>query len=138
MFYNIYDLMYYTLLNYYSKGYRFDGQSLPPGKIFFLVMVSFDGQIMFLSALLDFVNDPYFRQPKIPPTSIALLISLVLTVLVFYRRQRYRKIFDRLKDDAFANGKLGKFLGWLFVFLTILMPFIFILIRNKVYFGHWV
>lgn len=138
MMYNIYDLMYYTLLNYYSKGYRFDGQSLPPGKTFCLVMVSFYGQLMFLTALLDFVNDPYFTQPKIPSTGVLLLMSLALTVIMFYRKQRYLKVFARFNADAFANGKHGKFLGWLFLFLTILMPFIFILIRNKVYFGHWV
>lgn len=134
---NIYDLMYYTLLNYYSKGYRFDGQSLPPVKAFCLVMVSFYGQLKFLTGLLQFVDDPYFTRPK-GSTGIFFIMSLVLTVIVFYRKQRYLKVFDRLNADVFANGKRGKFLGWLFLFLTILMPFIFILIRNKVYFGHWV
>ncbi len=137
--YNIYDLMYYTLLNYYSKGYKFDGQSLPPGKTFCLVMVSFFGQLMFLTGLFQFVNNPYFIAPKAKGiTAIYLLMSLVLTLLVFYRKQRYLKVFDRLKGDAFANGKLAKLLGWLFLFLTILIPFIFALIRNKIYYGRWV
>lgn len=135
----MYDLMYYTLLNYHSKGYRFDGQSLPPGKTFCIIMVSFYGQVLFLSGLLQFVNNPYFMEPKTKVLGIIyFLTSLVLTVIVFYRKQRYLKVFDRLKDDAFANGKLGKLLGWLFLLLTILIPYIFALARNKVYYGRWV
>lgn len=135
----MYDLMYYTLLNYYSKGYRFDGQSFPPDKAFWIVMVSFYGQLMFLTGLFQFVNDPYFVAYKAKGlTFLYLLTSLLLTVIVFYRKQRYLKVFNRLKDDAFANGKLGKLLGWLFLLLTILIPFIFALARNKVYYGRWV
>lgn len=61
---NIYDLMYYTFLNYYSRGQRFDGQSLPPAKAFCLVMVLFYDQLMFLTGLFQFVDNPYFVASK--------------------------------------------------------------------------
>lgn len=135
--YNPYNIMFYTLLNFYSKGYKFDAASPPSGNVFCLISIAFFGHLLFLSGLVQFAKNPHFvAGPGVG--GLYLLGGVILTWLLFYRRNRYHEIFRRFKDDEFSDSSLAKILGWTFLIFSILLPFIFALLRNMIYLGRWV
>ena len=137
--FKLYNLIFYIIYNSYYKHGNYKND-IPAYTVFFIFAISFFCQIYFLVILWKFIEDPYFRSIGISKliTLFMALSCLVITYLFFYVNKKYILIYETYKDNLLANSYLGKSIGWIFIVLSILLPFIFGLIRNKIYFGNWV
>jgi hypothetical protein len=95
--------------------------------------------MLFLIGLWDLINDPYTNAEISKLANIIFFLScLAITYFLFYLNKKYVVIYNTYKNDLFANSHLGKFMGWSFIILSILFPFLSALIINKIYLGNWV
>ena len=133
----MYNFIFYVIYNsYYKHGsYKND---MPPYTVFFIFVIVFYSQLLFLIELYHVIQNPYTR--TIGPKSIRYLAFLcfIPTYLLFYSNKKYNVIYNTYKEDTFANSLLAKLMSWAIVVILILSPFIFGLIRNKIYFNEWV
>lgn len=132
--------LFYIIYNsYYKHGeYKNDTPSLTVGGIFLIFFYSIGSTGLIIIRL---INNPLFRHSPKLGKPIQLLITIfygIIVYFIFYHNKRYQKIYETYKEDVFLNSKLVKHLGFFIVFFVILFPFIIGLVRNKIYFGHWV
>ena len=133
------NLIFYIIYNSYYKHGNFKND-MPAYTVFFIFAISFFCQLLLLVGLWEIIEDPYRRDTGISKLMnyFMVLSCVVITYFLFYLNKKYRLIYETYKANSFADSRLGKFMGWSFIILSILSPFIFILIRNKIYFGNWV
>ena len=133
--FKLYNIIFYIIYNSYYKHGNFKND-MPAYTVFFIFTISFFCQMLFLIGLWDLIDDPYTIAEISKLANIFFFLScFAITYFLFYVNKRYIIIYNTYKDNSFANSRLGKFMGWSFIILSILSPFIFIIIRNKIYFG---
>ena len=133
------DLTFYIIYNSYYKHGSYQND-MPAFTVFFIFAIAFFCQLFFLRVVFRIIDNPYHRtlgMSRMEIYALSLLSALIIYFLDYYKK-RNLLIYEGYKNNLFANSSLGKFVGWAFMGLSILSPFIFLLIRNKIYFGHWV
>ena len=135
----LHNLIFYIICNSYRKHENYE-KDAPPLNIFFVFTISFYCQILLFIGLLKLLENPYYRSLGIPKLiNIFFFLScFAITYFLFYLNKKYVVIYNTYKNDLFANSHLGKFMGWSFIILSILLPFLSALIINKIYLGNWV
>ena len=127
--------MYFTFYiiynSYYKHGnYKNDIPSLTVGGIF---TVTFFCLVLLVKGIYSYClygNVPFTGFEKNNVLIVGFLCA-TLVYLVYYHNKRYIKIYNRFKDNAFANSWPGKIAGWLILFLLMASPFIFISIKKS-------
>ena len=136
--FKLFNLIFYIIYNSYYKHGNFKND-VPAYTVFFIFRFSFFCQMLFLIGLWDLINDPYTNAEISKLANIIFFLScLAITYFLFYLNKKYVVIYNTYKNDLFANSHLGKFMGWSFIILSILFPFLSALIINKIYLGNWV
>ena len=137
--FKLYNIVFYIICSSYRKHENYE-KDAPPLNVFFILAISFYCQMLLGVGLWNFIEDPYHISSGLTTskTLFMVLSGMIITYLLFYLSKKYIVIYETYKDNSFANSRLAKFVGWSFIILSILSPFIFILIRNKIYFGNWV
>ena len=134
----LYNFIFYVIYNSYYKHGNYKNDN-PPFTVFFIFVIFFFCQLLFLIELYRVIQDPYTR--VIASKSILRVLAFscfIPTYLLFYLNRKFNVIYDTYKADLFANSFTGKILGWFILIFFILSPFIFSLIRNKIFFNEWV
>jgi uncharacterized membrane-anchored protein len=126
------DFIFYIIFNSYFKDghYKNDIPPLTVGGIFTILFFCI---ILLIQGIYE-----YFQFGNIAVRSFgkiyAILIGWIcagLVYFVFYYNKRYIKIYNRFKDDKFANSWIGGIFGWGLLALLMLSPFMFVLVRKN-------
>ena len=133
----LYSFIFYIIYNSYYKHGNYKNDN-PPFTVFFIFAISFFSQLLLLIEVYRVIQDPYTRYLGSKSILRALgFLCFIPTYLLFYLNRRYEVIYNTYKEDPLANSFPGKVIGWSVLIFCILSPFLFSLIRNKIYFDAW-
>lgn len=133
------DKLYYVILSYYysKTEHKKDTPVITVFFIFSLVLCCF---ILLVITMLNVLKNPESRNLGISKTDGYLILSICCGIIYFFfiRNKRYLKIYSRYRSDVFLNSKCGRLVYWCMLVFLILSPFIFMVLRNRLVFGHWI
>lgn len=133
MILRILHLTYYIIYNYYFENGKRKNNS-PRLKALTIYTFVFCAQIGFVYFISKIIKDPYFYSSHEPVNKIYFYLVTVLagtlSYLFFVKGGKSAEIYDHYKDKSWANTRFAKILGWLYILLSILSPFLLIIIRN--------
>ena len=131
------DKLYYVVLSHYSRktDHKVDTPVITVFFIFSLILCCLSLLGITISVVL---KDPESRNLGISKDEglLILAISCGTVYLAFVRNKRFLKIYARYRQDKFLNSKRGRWVYGCVLYFLILSPFIFMLIRNRIIFGH--
>ncbi len=131
--------LYYVILNHYSlkTEHKIDTPVITVFFIFSLVLCCFT---LLVITVLTVLKNPESRNLGISKTDGYLMLSISCCIFYFFfiRNKRYLKIYSRYRSDMFLNSENGRLLYWCILIFLILSPFIFMVLRNRLVFGHWI
>lgn len=127
MILNFFHLPYYLLSNYY----RNDVVSPQYGALPALTIV-LSAQELFLYTLIRAIQDPYaygagFSKSSLP---LILIINLTFVYFIYVRGDKLMKVYYHYKDKLWANTKAARIAGWVYVLLSIVSPFLLVIVKN--------
>jgi hypothetical protein len=134
---NFYNQVFYIIYNaYYSHG-RHNKNHIPGLRVFGIFSVMFFCQALFVYGLIAVMRDRNTSMVGPNETGFRLLglLSVLVTYFLFYYNKKYVAIYYQYKENSLANRTERKIAAWAFIILSILSPFIFLMIRNKLHFG---
>ena len=131
------DRLFYIIYNSYYKHGNFKND-IPPLTVFGLFcMALFSITLCFVYAFYLISDPTYFRHNPPLGKSIYFIASIVLTYLGFYRKKRYKTIYDRFKHIQSYDQLPVKILAFTIVLLVIISPIVGAFVFNRIYFGEW-
>ncbi|ARS36623.1 hypothetical protein CA264_15015 [Pontibacter actiniarum] len=122
-----------------SSYYRNDRVNPQYGAVPALVLV-LAAQEFCLYIVIRILQNPYFYGIGFS-SSYALLITFVNCVLAYFiyiKDGKPLKVYQHYQDKPWANTRLARVLGWLYVLLSILSPFLLAIARNAAIGRHLV
>jgi hypothetical protein len=129
--------LFYIIYNsYYKNGeYKDDIPSLTVGGIF---LICFFCIRLTVWAIMGLVNTPYHHAKTSNSTVMVEIIAYgIIVYFLFYHNKRYRRIYEKYKENTFLNSKMAKRLGFMIVILIIVFPFVLGLVSYRILSGHW-
>lgn len=135
----MFDKLFYAILSYYSRKTEHKTDT-PVITVFFIFSLVFCCFTLLVITVLTVLKNPENRNLGISKTDGYLILSISCGVVYFFfiRNKRYLKIYSRYRSDKFLNSKNGRLAYWCVLIMLILSPFIFMLLRNLLVFGHWI
>lgn len=135
----MFDKLFYVILSYYSRNteHKIDTPGITVFFIFSLVFCCFT---LLVITVLNVLKNPESRNLGISKTDGYLILSISCGIIYFFfiRNKRYLKIYSGYRSDLFLNSKSGRLVYWCMLVFLILSPFIFMVLRNRLVFGHWI
>ncbi|WP_018479908.1 hypothetical protein [Pontibacter roseus] len=135
MILHFFHLPYYLLSNYY----RNDVVNPHYGALSALTIV-LSAQELFLYTIIRAIKDPYaygagFSNSDLP---LIMIANFVIIYLIYIKGDKPMKVYHHYKDKPWANTKAARTAGWLYVLLSILSPFLFVIAKNAAIGRHLV
>lgn len=126
--------IFYTIYSSYYKNGNYKND-MPAYTVFIIFTLAFFCVLLMLAYLKVFLLEgAQVKTHGLEKYQIYLLgvFGGIITYFLFYYKKKYLIIYEKFKNNTFANSVLGRVTGWLVLFLLILSPFIFIYFRNLI------
>ncbi|GAB3822985.1 hypothetical protein [Pontibacter rugosus] len=127
MILSFFHLPFYLTSNYYQD----DVVNPQYGAVPILVIV-LGAQELFLYTIIRIIQNPYFYGIGFSDSRLPLIlaINLVLTYFIYIKDGKPMKVNQHYQDKPWANTRLARAFGWLYVVISILSPFLLTIARN--------
>ena len=118
--------IFYIIFNIYYKHGNYKNDT-PAFRVFLLFLVCCFNLLLALAHLIKFlIKGPYTSgRPLIVNIFIAVL-AIAIPYYLFLYKKKYVEIYEKYKEDEFANSMLGRITAISFALLCFLSPFIVI------------
>ncbi len=133
------DKLFYIIYNkYYKHGeYKNDNPPLTVFGLFFIATLC----LVYLAYLVPKVTvDPtaYEQHRLRAPHNVIFILGLTITYFSFYYQQRYKRIYEKYKEDTRLDSISVRVTAFVIIYLAILSPFIFIILWIRIHQGMWI
>lgn len=125
-------LSYFHLPFYLASNYYQDAKINPQYGAVPILIIVLAAQELFLFMAIRTIQDPYANNIGIPESGSrwAFAINLILGYFLYIKDNKPIKVYNYYKDKPWANKKSARVLNWIYILLSILAPFLFIIVRN--------
>lgn len=129
--------LFYIIYNSYYKHGKYKND-IPPLTVFGIFCVAIFSILNTVADVIYLIKDPtYFRTHTAPSPTVYFFISIIVTLLLFYRNKKYKKIYNKYKNVEKYDKIEIRIIAFSIIVMLIIFPILFALVYNKFYFGSW-